>query len=1770
MAAEAEAGAAGMDMSGPAATAASLHFQLFSPTEIVQRSVCKVETDVLYADRAAAAGGLMDPRMGAWTFGEECWTCRATVQTCPGHPGHIELASPVFNIYHASDVRALLQCICHECSRVLLRPVAHDEPRGQSQLNWHHPSSCRCFFCKTQPSAPLHVPELYCTCIYCRPGTMATMTAEQAAAATDPNRAPPARIPIVPASERRAHLRALADASASIDTCGTVRGCTAKKRRLNGIDAPADSCQAVRVQAGGGAGAVMRPHEQGVARELAQDPERVMKILTAVSERDCRLLGIAPGQRPEWLLISVLSVPPPTIRISGGGASGASGGKGCRAENGLTESLRAIVRANSVLADARATNVLPHVLKTTADALQVAVTQYLDGSGGDGSNDAGGGGADGVDTDASIGQRLSGKEGRMRYNVMGKRVDFSARTVISPDPTLRLQDVGLPMYMVKTLTYPEHVTPMRRDFLQACVQRSFDSPDGYPGATFIGRREEMIDIQMIQQHKMHGAEELLRLRPGDVVHRNLIRGDVVLLNRQPSLHKMSMLAMLVVPVAPRTICFHPALTRPLNGDFDGDECNIHVPQTEEARAEALLLMTPADNIVSSQSSRPVIAWVQDTLTGAYLLSERNCFLDRAAAMQLLVAIDYAGCLPAPAILKPTALWTGKQLISLLLPADLDMRRISATHRTETYEAAQMAGMAAAPPPPVQLRRLQLLNALDTHVWIRRGELVSGQLTSAVTGTAANGLLHRVWSDSGPEMARDLLTALQRLVGAWLETYGFSVGLADLTASPAIKGRIQAVVSTGVEKLDEVEAEVGTDSVRFEQMANVALNRVRMASGDIAREAVGRTNRVNHMVTSGGKGSTSNFGGLLGCVGQQNVDGCRIRPDLRGRTLPSFFRGNRGAAAGGFIGSNYMNGLNEAEFFFHAMGGREGLVDTAIKTADTGYLQRQTIKMMETLVVAYDGTVRNGGGGVVQFAYGEDSCDARHLHRQHLRTAGMTTAELRDRLGYTDTALAEARQRATDESATGPDTLMTPEQIGASCCEVLRAEMAQLETDRRSLRTCLLPGRAFGRTGASAMLPVPMDRMLRACARQFSCPRPAADRARPDACVRHVTRLCASVARLVLPLAPDDVTQAATAVLCAHLRAELSSRRLVSELGFSAMAVVSLCGDVLQRVQAALAQPGEAVGVLGAQSMGEPATQMTLNTFHYAGVSAQRTATTGVVRLREIARANRSIATPRCVVYLDDAGDPAVDHAARMEDIFSRLTHTRLSDVATLEVVQIAESARPEWMREFYELESLLAPETVAACVGSTLRLTIDPVALARRWLSMELTKEAVVHCLRQRYPDLGVFCMYASSSHTVVEVLKADQRRRALDHVLTAEHDMAIRRSAGRVFLYVQPQDLPDHGDVEALGQTLMETAVLTCCPGLSNPTVCDSEPPPPRWGTAADGDEGEGTAAGPRLIVEGSNLLHLLGVRGVCPRRTVSNDIHDTAATLGIEAAESLINAELLAVLDDAGIYVDPRHRQLLAATMTQTGQIGSVTYDGLRLSGAEPIQRCSYERTAVVLASAAVAGQADRLTGVSAPLLMGKPMTVGTGCFSLRSNRKILQAFAPHSQDVFIAAEEEDAPCTPRHDQSPDQRHPQPTSPAVGCYSPVYVPGTPSYVPGTPSYAPVTPSYVPDDSPEYRATTPSYVPGSPTYQPVDWSTYGQPATRAGFYQATSPVYSLPVAVDYGGAGAEHDTGAVVRPYTPSRPWSLSAAQQSAPAPAPAPFVASGGLGRRVARYGI
>lgn len=622
--------------------------------------------------------------------------------------------------------------------------------------------------------------------------------------------------------------------------------------------------------------------DSGIEKTIIS-PLEVYRIFEKISDADVEYLGFNPAlTRPEHLLITVLFTPPIHVRPSVFMSSSQ------KCDDDLTTKLNEIVKTNIALKHAIEKNnqdngANEHYISQLESLLQYNINTFIDNQhpGQPPSLQRSG------KPLKTLRERLSGKDGRVRGNLMGKRVDFSARTVITADPNLSVDEVGVPLKIAMNLTKPEVVTPYNKEQLLTFVK---NGPGTYPGAKFLMKGITKIDL--------HYAKNITELENGWVVERHLLDNDAVLFNRQPSLHKMSMMSHKVRVLPGSTFRLNLACVNAYNADFDGDEMNLHVPQSLTAQAEAENLMNVTKLIVSPQANKPVMNIIQDSLLACAKITRRDVLIGRKMFMNMITFIqNWDRCVPPPAIIhKGREYWTGKQIMSMIIPEKLTLNKMP-----------------------------DLMNIHDRGIFIQRGKILSGSMDKSVVGKSNGGLIHVLFHDFGPNVTKLFINQVQTLVNYWIRQKGYTISIGDTVPSKDVEQKVNEMIQHAQTQVQNLIMERPRN---IERQINSILNALTNESGKYAEESLTFANNFKAAVSSGSKGSNINISQIMAIVGQQNIEGQRVRYGFKDRTLPHFEKHDIGKQSRGFVENSYLKGLNPQEFFFHAMAGREGIIDTA--------------------------------------------------------------------------------------------------------------------------------------------------------------------------------------------------------------------------------------------------------------------------------------------------------------------------------------------------------------------------------------------------------------------------------------------------------------------------------------------------------------------------------------------------------------------------------------------------------------------------------------------------------------------------------------------------------------------------------------------------------------------------------------------------------------------------------------------------------------------------
>ncbi len=1245
-------------------------------------------------------------------------------------------------------------------------------------------------------------------------------------------------------------------------------------------------------------------------------PEIVLKIFRRMCDDDIKFLGFSPVfSRPEWMICKVLAIPPPAVRPS------VKHDSQQRSEDDISHIIVNIIKANNTLQEKLTTNAQEKVIDDWHTVLQYYVATQIDNK------------IPGVASVAqrsgrplkSIKERLNGKIGRVRGNLMGKRVDFSARSVITPDPNLSIKELGIPIKIAMNITKPVVVNDLNKKYLTYLIKQG---PDKYPGAKILERKnKEHISLRYVDIDSIH-------LENGDIVHRHILDGDAVLFNRQPTLHRMSMMCHIAkVLKHGNTFRMNVGDTKPYNADFDGDEMNLHMPQDTESEIELRMLAAVPYQIVSPANNQSIVGIFQDSLLGSYQFTRENNVVNTKTAMNLLMKIKNINT----SIFKTDEI-SYKKILSQILP------NLSIKYKTKQFKSTDDFQKSN-----------NVLEIID-------GELKRGQLDKGTLGSSGKGLIHRIFNDFNCQHSSNFIDDLQNIITEYMKLAGYSVGISDLIAD---KQTNKIIVESITKKKKEVkhiiqQIQLGSfnnktgnsNSEEFENQVNTILNAAAAESGKLGRNSLKKDNRFIIMVNAGSKGSDINISQMISCLGQQNVDGKRIPYGFQGRTLPHFNKYDDSPGARGFVENSFIGGLSPTELFFHAQGGRVGLIDTAVKTSQTGYLQRRLVKCLEDAKVIYDMTVRNNKNKIIQFRYGNDSFDPITVEVQKLSLIENSNEDVYLHI-------------STDITSSIIKTIFTSNIISRFNEELPalkkrnKKEIDQFLLYQKDIITHVLNNSY----DTKLYLPVSFEYIINNVKHQNSIQSNSLVDLTP-------LELYTMLDNLIFKLNTMKYAKPNDLFKCFYYY-YLTPNNLLYKHKFNKTSIIHLLSQIELNYKKAIVNPGEMVGMIAAQSIGEPTTQMTLNTFHFAGVASKSNVTKGVPRVEEILSISENPKKPSVTVYLNSQDET---DRVKAQSIKTLMEYTKFGDL--VESSSICFDADQNLDNADESIKQFLAFEKLAdECEGIENTSIHDEDNPISKWvIQFKLNKELLFDKnITMDDITLAIKSIYGEE----VSCLFSDYNSKDLLFRLRIKKIIQLNKLKKQT---IHPLDQSDEIYYLKSFQTkLMENVLLRGIKHIDNVLLRKC----PNYLSY------ENNKISKRdiwvLDTVGTNLLDILAIDYIDFTRTISNSIVEVYKVLGVEAARNVIYNEFIEVLADNDTYINEHHLMLLCDRMTYSYKMISVFRHGINNDNIGPIAKASFEETPEQFLKAARHGELDNVKGISASVLCGQEGYFGTSYFDL-----------------------------------------------------------------------------------------------------------------------------------------------------------------------------------------
>ena len=1249
-------------------------------------------------------------------------------------------------------------------------------------------------------------------------------------------------------------------------------------------------------------------------------PELILKLFKRISNDDVSFMGLSPTwSRPEWMVCEVLPVPPPAVRPS------VKHDAQQRSEDDLTQIYCNILKTNKDLGEKIENKVNSNIIEGLTDVVQYFVAMIVNNK------------VKGTQPMAQrsgrplncIMGRLNSKYGRIRGNLMGKRVDYSARSVITGDPNLSIKQLGVPLKIAMNITKPVQVNEKNKNYLLQLVR---NGPDNYPGAKILERKTDNENEHISLRY----AEKTnIKLYNGDIVHRHMMDGDAVLFNRQPSLHRMSMMCHIVkIMKKGDTFRMNVGVTKPYNADFDGDEMNMHMPQNIAAETELRNLAAIPYQIISPAKNSPIIGIFQDSMLGSYRFTRPDIKFTHREAMRLLMMYSNVD---VNALNNSGEFINSFDILSQIMPP------ITLKKKTNLFEEG-----------------VEDVSISNNVLEIRNGKYIRGQLDKDCLGSTTTGIIHRTCNDFGNMTATNFIDNLQNVVTEYMKTSCFSVGISDLIADIKTQDSIIHAITTQKQEvqsiIDKVHAGTfenntsATNNSEFETSINNVLNKATEQSGKIGRKSLSKSNRFLMIVNSGSKGSLVNISQMISCLGQTNVEGKRIPYGFDDRTLPHYSKYDDSPNARGFIENSYITGLTASELFFHAMGGRLGLIDTAVKTSQTGYIQRRLIKGLEDLKIEYDMTVRNNKGKIVQFAYGDDGFDSVRVETQTIQLVEMTTEDIY--LRYDIIGINDQNKNLMDIYARGTVTRVRKQKTDAKkLCKLYIEKMINARTD--------LIDKVFqNKNDDKIKMPVAFQFIINNIQSQLNLNTNTAVDITPLEAFKIIEEYYNKLKELVY-IKPTPLFE----IMYFY---HLTPKNLLITKRFHRKALILLLETIELKYKQAIVHPGEMVGVIAGQSIGEPTTQLTLNTFHLSGVASKSNVTRGVPRIEEILRLTKNPKNPSATIFLKEHDQHEKEKATKFANM---IEYTKLIDIVN--TAQICFDPNDEntnieddniILEQYYEFENMIknSNNEKDSSDGNkskwVIRLEFDNESM----LEKNITMDDIHFTLNTLYGE-DIFCVYSDYNHS-----KLIFRIRLNPKLIKSKNVKSLDQS-DEIFLLRNYQE------------SILNNTILRGINGVTNVM-------PRKLQNYVVRNEGSYTQKDLWILdTTGTNLIDIFAFDFIDYTRTFSNDIKEIFDVLGIEAARQTIYNEFVDVMDFSGVYINYHHLSLLCDRMTSTKSMTAIFRSGILNDDTGPISKSTFEVHTEVLLNASRHAEFDDARGVSANVMLGQMGLFGTGACQL-----------------------------------------------------------------------------------------------------------------------------------------------------------------------------------------
>ena len=1249
-------------------------------------------------------------------------------------------------------------------------------------------------------------------------------------------------------------------------------------------------------------------------------PDIIYDILKNISDDHCSMVGIDPSRsRPEDMIQKIFPVPPVQMRPSiRGDFMG-----GSTREDDLTTQLAHIVKANArLLKDKEKNNdINAKYVSENVHLLQFQCASY-------------------IKTDSmqmpkievkgkplkTLSTRIQAKEGRIRGNLMGKRGDFTARTVITSDPTIDNNQLGVPVKIAMNLTFPEVVKPNNIERLTELVRRGNDN---YPGAKFVfpcnttGRKSLPIDLRW--------AKEKIELKVGDIVERHLINDDIILLNRQPTLHKHSMMGHRIKVINdPDLLTFRlsVAVTKPYNADFDGDEMNGIVPQSLKTQIELEEIACAEKQIITPTSSVAIIGIVQDGLIGAYLITGPNMQIDWRSAMNLMA---YTSLEDYSSIKKNTTI-SGCDLFSLIIPQNVSIDR-----------------------PTLK---------------IKNGKIIEGRINkSYLAPKEKNNLIQLIWDIYGVDETKSFIDDTQRLINNFNLYNGFTLGVKDTHITDKIFEQIKLISNTKELETEfmitEIENNPNMMAVDvFEKKLFSEYGTIRDESMKLIVNNLTPDNSLHVTVKAGSTGDETNIGQISGCVGLQTFEGKMIAKKYNKRTLAYYHQNDDRAPARGLIKNSFINGIEFPEFVFHLLTSRSDVIGTAIKTAETGYAQRRIVKSMEDIMVKNDGTVRTSNDLLLQVVYGNSGADTTRQYIYDIKIIEMNNETIDNKYRFTKTEINELKDK------------FYTEEINDKFYKLVLDSRDNLRVSVRNAK------QEYVTLTTEYMLPINLRRIVDN-AINLNIENNSKTNITPTYILTKLEDLMLNMNTTLICMTETEQKNKKSLknrdemihklILKIALIDALAPKRIIKEYGLNIKQFDKIIEDIKITFNKNIIEAGEMAGIIAGQSMGEPLTQMTLSSFHKAGLVSLVSTTQGIPRVKELLSVSKNSKSPQMIIYLEDNYKNNKDIANK---IASHLKYTTIEHLR--EKISVYFDPYPNEKNSimendnvtnvFYGHNGIKSSSNIEySNLPWLIKIEIDREKMLEKEITLTDIKAKFSNWWEKRMLDSKIIKKEETkvlNKITKIAVLSnSDNDIQPIIHIR-----FNVRDNEKDVFNMETISNFIDY---------IIDKFELKGIESVSNiSAIIDQRI------ITFDNITGNVEKKTQYVIsTEGINMNDIRYLVGIDLFKSVCNDLVETYNNFGIEIAREVLLIELKNAFTRAGKDVNYQHFALIVDLMTMSGSISSIDRHGMNKYDNGPLCRASFEKSIDQLLNASVFGEVDNMKGTSARIMVGAVIKGGTG---------------------------------------------------------------------------------------------------------------------------------------------------------------------------------------------